>query len=428
MGHNTSIAVLTAWPPSRDNKGWPTALPWYLLAHPPEDVDVHLFYFRGDEKLRGQWARDVEALKLASVTELEPFWSRWEHWSGRWRRHSRRGLPIQMDWFPVRKKTIEAITAKRPDVAWLYPHWLTPWVPHFPAKRVIVTGPDSGVLHCERAIRQGTWRTVDEVEREVRSLSEYTKLERELISTGALVHVVGREDARRYNDLAAGREVARFITHPHFEYRPATRRLDEVKGKLRVFFNGNATSVYMGDHAVRIAAALEEHSASLAPRLAIDFVGKNWEAIVSSLAKAGYETTHRNWVDDFAATIAEYDIAICPYAVGAGTKGKVLQLMATGVLTIGTKIAFENICAEAGKDYVAYERPEDVVGVLGAILKDRKRYAEVASGGAEAVRENHSPVATAGQFWEVVMGATAVQIVGSSEPKVTFQLDKWARA
>ncbi len=397
----TSIAVVLAWPPTSDNVGWPTSLPYYLLRQAPDELDIHLFYFRGSETQQEMWARDRARLRLASATELPPYWTRWESWLGSWGKASKEGFPTQMDWFPPRERFLNAIHETAPDMVWLYPHWLSKWVPKLEAERVVVTGPDSAVLHQERAIRLGRWRSVAELDGEVASLRSATVLEEFLVSSKARIHVVGLDDARRYNAMAQC-ERATYTVHPHYDIAPHLRELSSLEGKIKILVNGNANTVYMGDHALQIVENLKRMASSLRERVALSFVGKNWEGMAAGLTASGYSVDHRQWVESFAAELAQHDVMLCPYAVGAGTKGKVLHAMATGLLAIGSDIAFENI--DAGeRGFLKYEVPEEVGEILVGVADGRAEAAETARRGCEAVRDRHSPIRAGEVFWNYLL-------------------------
>ena len=392
-----SIAVLLAWPPTRDNIAWPTAPPWYLLANAPANVDVHLFYFRHEEKHRERWIDDLKHLRLASVTELEPFWTRWEHWLRISNKASRQGFPVQVDWFPVRRKTVKLIQACRPDLIWIYPHWLSRWATALDAERIVVTGPDCAVLYCERVIKECVGCTPEESEKYQADLATYTVLEQFLAKTGSAVNVVGKADADRFNELA-GRPLATFTVLPHFAFvaRPDISREGEP---LRVIMSGDPSASYIGAHGPRLVASLVNEAPKLREHLSITLTGRNWDSLATKLLGAGYSVRYETWVDDYSTTLAAHDVALCPYVVGAGTKCKVLQAMATGLLTIGSRFSFENVKATAGRDYMEYREPEEVARLLSEILVERSRSECIAKSGANAVREFHSPRRTGEAFW-----------------------------
>ena len=393
--------MLLGWPPTRDNLGWPTALPWYLLSNAPADVDIHLFYFRHEGKHRDRWMRDLKSLRLASVTELEPYWTKWENWFRLRTPASRLGLPIQVDWFPIRRKTVKRIQACKPDAIWIYPHWLSSWAAKLKAERIVVTGPDCAVLHHERAIDTDISGKPEEIEKQRYDLATYLVLERFLATSGAAVHVVGQADADRFNELTQ-RQQAKFTVHPHFDY-VARAAADRDGEPLRVIMSGDPLAVYIGDHGPRIVDSLMMESVKLRDRIAITLTGKNWDALAAKLLGTGYSVRHETWVDDYPVTLAAHDVALCPYAVGVGTKGKVLQAMATGLLTIGSRLAFENVQAMAGRDFLEYQEPEEVAHLLAEIVADRKESERIAHAGATRVREFHSPRRTGEAFWSYAL-------------------------
>lgn len=416
--HNNKrrIAVVTAWPPSPDNLDWPTALPYHLLQYAPAEVELHLFYFKGLEKHRAVWEAGFAGLPLASKTELQPYMGRRERWMYQLKNVLRPQLLAQVDWFPVRKRDVRAIQAVKPDGVWLYPHWLTPWVKPLGCANTVVTGPDSAILYHERwrneLLRKASEAvavTIGEAGADQNvlaqcetALRDNLNLEKMLIKTGAVIHVVGQADADKFNQMAehlGKSKNACFTPHPHYKYVAKHDVLVDKTQKIRVFVNGHAGGAYIGDHARRMTESLIKHADRLRGGISMNLVGKGWEEYAGGLQAAGFEVQHRAWVENYEQALVDADIALGLYAVGVGTKGKVLQAMAAGLLVIGSDLAFENIKADK-TGYVRYELPEEIGEILTQIVSDRERFIPIAGRGTEAVRQAHSPEATALTFWK----------------------------
>jgi glycosyltransferase involved in cell wall biosynthesis len=265
----------------------------------------------------------------------------------------------------------------------------------------VVTGPDCAVLHHERALDTDISGKPEEIEKQKYDLATYLVLERFLATSGAAVHVVGQADADRFNEHTQ-RQQAKFTVHPHFDF-VARAAADRDGEPLRVIMSGDPFAVYIGDHGHRIVDSLMKESVKLRDRIAITLTGKNWDALAAKLLGAGYSVRHETWVEDYPATLAAHDVALCPYAVGVGTKGKVLQAMATGLLTIGSRLAFENVQATAGRDFTEYQEPEELAHLLAEIVADRKESERIAEAGANAVRKYHSPRQTGEAFWSYAL-------------------------
>ena len=136
------------------------------------------------------------------------------------------------------------------------------------------------------------------------------------------------------------------------------------------------------------------------------FLGKGWEKHVEAMKLAGYEVEHIKFAPDYIEEICKHDIQITPIAIGTGTKGKVLDALANGLLVIGTPYAMENIAVEHGVSCIVYQKPVEVIKILLDIVKNdnvndndnemlcyensnRKKYEEMAAEGQRQVLKHH---------------------------------------
>ena len=139
----------------------------------------------------------------------------------------------------------------------------------------------------------------------------------------------------------------------------------------------------------------------------ITFLGKGWEEHVETLRKAGYEVNHIKFAPDYIEEICKHDIQITPISIGTGTKGKVLDALANGLLVIGTPYAMENIAVENGVSCIEYREPQEVIEVLLDIVKNgnendnREKFETMAAAGREAVLSLHSPEKVAKELFNV---------------------------
>jgi hypothetical protein len=102
----------------------------------------------------------------------------------------------------------------------------------------------------------------------------------------------------------------------------------------------------------------------LAASYSMTFLGKGWDFAVTQLRNVGYDSQRLGFVDVYLDEIIKYDIQLTPISVGTGTKGKVLDALANGLMVIGTPYAMENIAVENGKSCIIYEKPEQLIPVL----------------------------------------------------------------
>ena len=107
------------------------------------------------------------------------------------------------------------------------------------------------------------------------------------------------------------------------------------------------------------------------------------------LRRAGYEVNHITFAPDYIEEIVRHDIQITPIAIGTGTKGKVLDALANGLLVIGTPYALENIAVRHGESCVEYRQPQEVIEVLQDIPNNVSKYDAMAKEGRRQVLEKH---------------------------------------
>jgi glycosyltransferase involved in cell wall biosynthesis len=117
------------------------------------------------------------------------------------------------------------------------------------------------------------------------------------------------------------------------------------------------------------------------------------------MKKAGYEVNHIKFAPDYIEEICKHDIQLTPIAIGTGTKGKVLDALANGLLVIGTPYALENIAVEHGVSCIEYRQPQEVTDVLLDIPNNLQKYERMAEEGRRQVLQVHNRAALASQLF-----------------------------
>ena len=121
----------------------------------------------------------------------------------------------------------------------------------------------------------------------------------------------------------------------------------------------------------------------------LTFLGKGWEQHVEKLNALGYEVDHIKFTPDYIKEVCRHDIQLAPITVGTGTKGKVLDALANGLLVIGTPFALENIVVENAVSCVEYHSNEELLAVLRDIPDKVEVYEQMAEKGREAIFVEH---------------------------------------
>ena len=110
------------------------------------------------------------------------------------------------------------------------------------------------------------------------------------------------------------------------------------------------------------------------------------------LLQLGFDARHIKFAPDYIEELQRHDIQITPISVGTGTKGKVLDAIANGLLEIGTIGALENIAVEDGVSCIIYQNANELIKILKDISQNPKRYEEMARLGMVSVRQSHDRV------------------------------------
>lgn len=293
---------------------------------------------------------------------------------------------------------VDEIKAKRPDLVWVYGAEWSRVVNQFEGFQRIHTLPDSEALFYYRMLgrRFVTWDTA-KFWRCALMYPKFLALERNYSKDSSIhYHLVGEEDANFLRQMNPDIQ-AHFIRHPHYEVRNLIPN-PSLKGegndihfnqpKIKLLIAGQY-NYYMKEEADLLSEELKMKSGELAPHYIITFLGKGWERHVEALRGAGYEVNHITFAPDYIEEICRHDIQITPIAIGTGTKGKVLDALANGLLVIGTPYAMENIAVKHGESCIEYRQPEEVTEWLCKIKTDIGTYEEMAKEGKKNVLRCH---------------------------------------
>ena len=235
---------------------------------------------------------------------------------------------------------------------------------------------DSIVLHFRRQLnvadRIGTSLPVLQ-----QMIAQSTRLEDAYRPIHAKYLFVGKEDKESFVANSGKSDHSFIIPHHLYSDTPGKRNWNTTDGRINIFFGGDGYTIYVGDETDRIAEQIAA-SSQLDPQKAnFYFLGSRYDKPIETLRKAGYTVFSQEWAEDYDAYMANVHVQIFPTIMGTGTKAKVLAAMVSGLLCVGTWYAFENIYA-APPDYLLYENPADIPGILTEICNNRSYYEQVA--------------------------------------------------
>ncbi len=400
------IAVISLFTPASENIRGTSALPYHLIKgrflndnvnFTDNQFDIYTF---NNNVLSEEKIAEVETELGATITKVPlPRWYRWMF--------KLRLLFLRIflkypfvNYIKLPKQYVEEVKAKKPDLIWVMGEELSRIVQQFPNQRRIQIGPDTESLYYYRMMGQrfvmsnalDYWKCA-------LMYRKYARMEREFPADDNYAYLaVGEEDVRHLLQLNP-KVNAKFLRHPHYE----VSKLKIENGELKIKFHqpkiklliAGQYNLYMKQTADELLMELisnvnlNVNDNYLKNNYSITFLGKGWERHAETLRNAGWEVEHIKFAPDYIEEICKHDIQITPIAIGTGTKGKVLDALANGLLVIGTPFAMENIAVKHGVSCIEYREPQEVMDVLSEIIANREKYEAMAMAGREAVLKHH---------------------------------------
>ena len=350
------------------------------------------------------------------------------------------------------QKYVDEIKSLNPDLIWVYGAEWSKVVNQFDGFQRIHTLPDSEALYYYRML--GSRFVISDWKKFWRCAFMYPKflrLERSFDTNEQITyHLVGEKDVEFLRNVNPGIN-ARFLRHPHYEVRqhfingsvndnenksltpnPSPKGEGDThfhQPKIKLLIAGQY-NLYMKQEADLLIEqlAFNENDNSLTPNpslkerrikdftsrenscvrflqenYVITFLGKGWERHVEILRGAGFEVEHIRFAPDYIEEICKHDIQITPISIGTGTKGKVLDALANGLLVIGTPYAMENIAVKGGESCIEYRDAKEVIDVLKDIPANLHKYEMMAEKGRQCVLEYHDRAKIAKELFNLSM-------------------------
>ena len=191
---------------------------------------------------------------------------------------------------------------------------------------------------------------------------------------------------------------AEFLRHPHYEI--STSKEIKFHTPIRLLIAGQ-NNFYMQQGVEEWIPEMINACSELKAHYAITFLGRGWEQAVQKLSRAGYTVTHIPFAPNYTEEVQRHDIQLTPITVGTGTKGKVLDALANGLLVIGTEYALENIAVKNGVSCLQYETPQEVTVLLKDVVDNVPTYEQIAATGRHCVLQHHSRRTIAKDFFSL---------------------------
>lgn len=384
------IILLSLVIPTFNNTRAASALPYHLIRGMGNDATFEIFSFNINKIDEGDILKVEQELNVKIHVLQQPKWMAWMF------KFHLSFLRLFLN-FPylaycnLTKETINKINSLHPDVIWIYGEEISGLAKKFKNQSVVVTMPDCTSLYYYRLLGKSfaTIRIIDVVRYLIVYL-KYLRLERYSYLTAKANHVhvkyhfVGQVDTDFFKEHV-GNANAVFLRHPLYAHQAKDFTFHMP---IRLLIAGQY-NIYMKKDADILIAELEKNSEELKRDYVITFLGKGWEPLVEKLQTLGYKVEQIRFAPVYIDELQRHDIQITPISVGTGTKGKVLDAVSNGLLTIGTEAALENIALKDGESCIIYKDVDMLISLLKDIPSNIHKYEAMAEIGYKEIIVNH---------------------------------------
>lgn len=378
------IALITLSTPTFNNCGAASALPYHLIKG------------AGDKATFEVWSYNINHIPAAGVEETERALGvrvhimrrpRWMTWMLKLHLTVLRVLmsyPLPR-YIRLSEAAHAEILAYTPDKVWVYGEEIAHLTRLFPNIPCVATMPDCESLYYHRILgKDFATLSLPQVMRYALAFWQYRGMERTMRGYRATFHFVGRQDATFFREVCPDAE-ALFLPHPLYAHRDKIICFCQPMVRLLFASRYDHFCQYGSDRLLEAMLAADD----LKDHFAVTFLGKGWETWAARLSDAGWTCQHIAFAPDYIEELQRHDIQVNAIDVGAGTKGKVLDALANGLLAMGTPLALENIAVTPGESCVLFNQPSEAIAVLRDIHANVAKYEAMARKGRDAVLKVH---------------------------------------
>ena len=393
------IVMISVMMPAAENIRGTSALPYHLLAGREKDIEVILYSYNLNGLSKEQIDSVAKELDIKIHMLPVPWWYNFIlKFLSPFRFFMK--FPIG-NYFRLSASQLDFIVKENADGIWIYGEELSCVSKQLKDFKRVHTLPDCESLYYYRML--GKRFTMASTQGYLRIASMYPKylgMERNFdTSSSVYYHLVGEADVAFLKEINPEIQ-ARFLRHPHYHVAVPAKSISFSSPKIKILIAGQY-NIYMRQDSDDLVESLvnTKSLSELKNHYIITFLGKGWESHVKSLSDVGYEVCHIKFALDYIDEICKHDIQITPISIGTGTKGKVLDAIANGLLVIGSWYALENIAVEDKVSCLQYNRVNEVATLLQQIYSSPSQYEDIAEKGRQAVLSFHAGSSIAQQLY-----------------------------
>lgn len=384
------IVLITDYTPTEDNFNGPSAITYHLLEKLKDKHDVFIYSTNANKVPFNMVNKSINKFNNRLKIVPRNLWmklliSRKTHFLFNFLYKNNNITPVSR--YKLPKKILSEIIQLNPNLILIYPYSLLGVQKQLYRFNIVALGPDCYTLHTLRAFQDSYLYCSKNEKKETNHLLKQITLEQKVAQYAKKILLVGIEDNIQFKTIVQNKNNSFFLPHPHYNLKDKEINFTH-KEKLKVIITGKYDLYTYSDINILINALLKDKT-SLSNYI-FTFLGKSWRPIVEQL-KNGLNVKLIEWAEDYTEEIIKHDIQICPISLGTGTKGKVLDALANGLLCIGSRYAFENIAVTHNKSCIQYESANEIPQILLSIEQSPELYAAIANNGRQQIRTYHSP-------------------------------------
>lgn len=312
-----------------------------------------------------------------------------------------------LTYFKLDEVSVSEINGFNPDIVWIYGEELAGLAALFPKKKRIVTMPDCETMYYHRVFTMNSMtERFEQVLRYAFAYWQYRSMDRRNFLPDVTYHFVGKADAEFYRGINPTAN-AIFLRHPHYAW--CDKEVKFHQPKIRLLFAGRYDFYCQhGSDALLTAIIATDH---LKEHYDVTFLGKGWKNWYKQFLMAGWTTGMIAYAPNYIEELQKHDIQVNAIDFGTGTKGKVLDALANGLLVIGTPYALENIAVRSGESCVEYHSVGEAIDVLWDIPNNIAKYEQMTERGRAAVLREHSRKNIAAELFNQKANEQGCQLV-----------------
>lgn len=383
--HITLISNIT---PASENIRGTSALPYHLLLHRDKDLEVTIYTYNLNELSEEKIAEVKKELNVDIYELKQPLWIYLL-----FKLHLlilRLFIPYPIhSYIKLGRMQLDKIKRTNPDAIWVYGEEMYHVVKQFDGYKCVHTLPDCESLYYYRMLKRRFVTSSRSFYFRIGLMyPKFLRMERSFSNEEHVIyHVVGMADVEHLRENNPNIKAV-FVPHPHYFVKSSERKIHFHKPKIRLLIAGQ-NNIYMR-HDANIALTRMCREKLLAQYYDITFVGRWWNNHVEKMIQAGYNVNHILFAPNYIEEICQHDIQLTPISIGTGTKGKVLDAMANGLLVLGTRFAYENITIPEEAEKCCYNDVDELIELLYDIPQNIEKYESIAENTRKMIVEEHS--------------------------------------